>query len=238
MFLHGRFSLLRFSLRAENGDDVIYAAAMAATLRAMIATGGNLSGAVFMAAMAEGVHRGAAGVPLAGALSSRFFGSAQGALSTPGPFRMEERIFCASVLAQNACPFISPGAALGGLFAVSANDAFTAEVACALYGRRSLALNRPIFDLCMYAFFSAQVTTFHFTIRYQELSLVIPPGATLVIDSENYTVLLDGENVLEAHSGAWPTLSRDLYDIVVEPVGVPEGSERLEKKILYTEKYL
>lgn len=48
------------------------------------------------------------------------------------------------------------------------------------------------------------------------INTVIPPGGELRIDSENYTVLLNGENILYSQSGEWPILSRELKQITID----------------------
>lgn len=64
--------------------------------------------------------------------------------------------------------------------------------------------------------------------------LTIPPGGELRIDSEFFTVLLDGENALHTQEGAWIELSRALARLTVECAsGGP-----LEGQIVYQERYL
>ena len=63
--------------------------------------------------------------------------------------------------------------------------------------------------------------------------LTIPPGGELRIDSELFTVLLDGENALHTQSGDWIDVSRDLLRLTVE-----SASGRLEGQLIYTERYL
>lgn len=64
--------------------------------------------------------------------------------------------------------------------------------------------------------------------------LTIPPGGELRLDSEFFTALLDGENVLYAQEGDWITLSDRMLRLVVESVsGGP-----LEGQLIYTERYL
>lgn len=62
----------------------------------------------------------------------------------------------------------------------------------------------------------------------------IPPGGELRIDSENYTVTLNGENVLYAQSGYWPILSRELAQMTVDS---GTGGE-MTGEIVYAERWL
>lgn len=65
------------------------------------------------------------------------------------------------------------------------------------------------------------------------IQITILPGGELRIDSELYTVLLNGQNALYAQSGDWITLSRELLRIVIE-----SASGGLVGQLIYTERYL
>ena len=79
-----------------------------------------------------------------------------------------------------------------------------------------------------------QITTEIFNVKYTTLNIVIPPGSTLIVDSDNFLVLLDGEDVISCHSGEWIFLNRDVADIIVQnPL-----EANLQTKVMYTEKYL
>lgn len=62
----------------------------------------------------------------------------------------------------------------------------------------------------------------------------IPPGGTLEIDSDTYDVILNGENILNLHSGEWLFFDRSIVTVSVDSGtgGVLEG------KVLYKERYL
>ena len=66
------------------------------------------------------------------------------------------------------------------------------------------------------------------------ISVTVPPGSVLCIDSENYTVTLDGKNILHLQNGAWIVMDRSLYSISVDS---GTGSD-LSGEIVYTERYL
>lgn len=90
-------------------------------------------------------------------------------------------------------------------------------------------------DKAIYEIVYGSVGTSKFTYKYIAIDVTIPPGSTLIIDSENYNVLLDGENVIDKHSGDWlDELTRNTFDITLGSgvVGDLEGS------LLYTERYL
>lgn len=65
------------------------------------------------------------------------------------------------------------------------------------------------------------------------IDVTIAPGQILVIDSDNYVVLLDGENIVDKHEGRWLTLDR-----LVRAVQIGTGSaSELQSSILYTERW-
>lgn len=66
------------------------------------------------------------------------------------------------------------------------------------------------------------------------LQLTIPPGGELRIDSELFTVLLDGENALHTQSGDWINISRNLLRLIVESA----SGGQLQGQLIYTERYL
>jgi hypothetical protein len=65
-------------------------------------------------------------------------------------------------------------------------------------------------------------------------SLVIPSGSVLVIDMENFTATLDGENVIDLYSGDWFEFTRKLQGIDVES----GTSGDFGISVLYRERYL
>lgn len=65
-------------------------------------------------------------------------------------------------------------------------------------------------------------------------TLSIPPGETLVIDSETFTATLNGENVIDQYSGEWLEITR-----LLKGIGVTSGtSGDIGVSILYRERYL
>ena len=66
------------------------------------------------------------------------------------------------------------------------------------------------------------------------ITIAIPPGGELRIDSDTFRVLLDGENILYAQEGDWINVARDVLYLDIESAtgGALEGS------INYQERYL
>lgn len=64
--------------------------------------------------------------------------------------------------------------------------------------------------------------------------LTIPPGGELRLNSDVFTAMLNGENVLYAQNGDWITLSDKTLRLLVESV----SGGGLEGQLIYTERYL
>lgn len=81
--------------------------------------------------------------------------------------------------------------------------------------------------------FYSIISTAIFDTYTVNIDVTIPVGGKLVIDSDNYTVLLNGENVIDKHSGDWALLSRAVDRMTVTPSG-----SGITVNMLYTERYL
>lgn len=85
-----------------------------------------------------------------------------------------------------------------------------------------------------YEIMNGSTSTAQYDTEYIEISVPIPAGGKLVIDSENYTVTLNGENVLHAQSGAWLMLDRDVQSVkIIFPSRV-----RADAYLEYKERFL
>ncbi len=68
------------------------------------------------------------------------------------------------------------------------------------------------------------------------LDITLLPGQTLIVDSDNYIVLLDGENRISCHSGDWiDELDRDTEAI---NINAESGIAGMEADISYRSRYL
>ena len=66
------------------------------------------------------------------------------------------------------------------------------------------------------------------------INATIPANGRLEIDSDDFTVLLNGENALHLHSGEWLFLDREIESILIDS---GTGGE-LTGSIIYNERYL
>lgn len=85
-----------------------------------------------------------------------------------------------------------------------------------------------------YEIFSAMGSAEATNIYTINIDVTLQPGDTLVIDSDHYVVLHNGENILDKHSGDWLELSRNTRSVQIGS-GTPAS---LKTSILYTERYL
>ena len=72
------------------------------------------------------------------------------------------------------------------------------------------------------------------TSKQISIGVTIPPGGTLVVDCENYTVYLDGVNVYKFYAGDWLQLSRDTLSVAVDS----GTGGALSGTLSYVERYL
>lgn len=82
---------------------------------------------------------------------------------------------------------------------------------------------------------SATVGTARTETEYATISITIPANGRLEIDSENYTVTLNGENILFAYSGAWLELDRSVKFV---EVALPTSPGAWAVGIEYRERFL
>lgn len=85
-----------------------------------------------------------------------------------------------------------------------------------------------------YEIISAQTSAEATDVFTISIDVTLKPGDTLVIDSDHYTVLHNGENILDKHSGDWLELSRNVRSVQVGS-GTPAT---LKATVLYTERWL
>ena len=63
----------------------------------------------------------------------------------------------------------------------------------------------------------------------------LSPGQTIVIDASDFTVKMDGFDILDKHTGAWPIIDDNTYDI---SYGSPSGTVKVDSSAGWTERYL
>ena len=66
------------------------------------------------------------------------------------------------------------------------------------------------------------------------VDITMPPGSRLIIDTENYTVSLNNENIIHRFYGDWPQLSRELLELNIDS-GTGTG---LKGSLAYVERWI
>lgn len=235
MFGQGRFGLMRFAVREEAGDDVEYIATMHATMHQMAATGGNVMEMAIMSAMVESGLQGAPAVAISGKMAGAVQQQAAGSVRVVDPISMEAAVQGRMHASQDVAHTLSFAADTEGRQRGGMNIAHTAAMVASHHTFAAAGMNLLAPPMRMDAFFDAQITTAHFSILQALIDIEIPPGATLIIDSDTYNVLLNGVDRIDAHSGDWLHMTRRVHDLLIEPAG---GTLSVQGQVLYTERYL
>ena len=68
------------------------------------------------------------------------------------------------------------------------------------------------------------------------LNVTLRPGQRLIIDANNYNVLLDGENAIHIQSGDW--IDELIRNTTALDITAASGGRNLQASILYTERFL
>lgn len=180
-------------------------------------------------------------------------GSARGTVSVISAFPAASGLFAAVRISANVITQAALSGALHGSVcarkdtpaALSALDSLDARVlaskdlpaflalASRLRSRTVGAKNVPA-PLAVSGVLTSMLEATSQTTQRATFQLTIPPGGELRIDSELFTVLLDGENALHTQSGDWINVSRELLRLTVESA----SGGGLQGQLIYTERYL
>lgn len=89
-------------------------------------------------------------------------------------------------------------------------------------------------EINIYEALLTQISSYFLDSKIVSINITIPPGKTLIIDSDKFTAYLNNENVLDKYNGDWITLSRNAKSI---ELFTGEG-KNLESYIIYKERFL
>ena len=232
MFSMSRFSLSRFSLGVE-GNAIKFEGSFSEELKSVSGVAVPKFASAFMVDVCQGSVKGTIAIPSA-------FSSEAGMQADVGmnanilmPFSFEESARGITTGSRNE--------SISGLWA----DALKADVWAGKvmpFGTDLEARMRAgafASKNILSSLFASEVATTSSEAGTQStervtVSITIPPGGELRIDSDTYRVLLDGENALHAQEGDWIKLSREILYLDIETAsGGP-----LEGSITYQERYL
>ncbi len=234
MFNTAGYNRARYNVGKAMTDTLDLRAALVEWVDSLIDTGQNIP-AAYIVAETVGA-RLVAGPALF--LGARYRDDLLGAVDARGVF------FLGAGMAERSGALLAPSAnyyaaygleeALAGVFEIGANMAYGAAVLERMGASAYPSADYPLPHALFLEIADGEVSTMSFEITYARVNVVIPPGSTLVIDSDNYVVLLDGENVIHAQSGDWLWLDRSVYDVLLES----NGQVNVDAEMLYTERWL
>lgn len=231
MFGRGRFDLSRFDL-AGTTTDIQIRVTFADSLDGQFGAGAQLRvERMTFASQLAARSAGAAGIPTALELGEALLTAAEGVSAIPAEAAFRDRLEGALAAGANLSVAFQWKDQLAVQSRMGANLSMTITWAAALEEQASLGA-----DYYYAAALSAILSAFADAGSLEQLVTVIlgsiPPGSELRIDSDNFTVTLDGENILYMQEGDWIDLDRQLRSVIVNAAGSLEG------EIIYTERYL
>lgn len=234
MFNTAKFNLQPFSIASVDIDDVTDTVNIACAIYAAVYRGGNsYEETEIFAATACKVTPSAADFGTAD-WTALVQPSTKLCVNALDSVESSITVSCAFSFILDAFDEIHFVPAVLGNFELSMSSMHTLTIPAALAQHCYLSFNYPGDAHEISALVDSQITSILFSVVDAVFDIDIPPGSTLVIDSNNYVVLLDGEDVIWCQSGEWLFLNRNTYDVTFDLVGGTEA----EKKVLYTERWL
>lgn len=230
MFSLDRFSLSRFSLGAE--ESVIkLEVSFSDEMKSVSGVAVQVPASAFIVDAIHGGAKGAIAVHSAFSSEADMQAKVGMKVNIMMPFYFEESARGVTSGSRNksiSCLFVDAiDSASGALKVMHFGSKMDDRVRAAAFASKNI----------MHSMFASEVATT--SVRKQSaerttVTITIPPGGELRIDSETYRVMLDGENALHAQEGDWIKLSREVLYLDIETAsGGP-----LEGSITYKERYL
>ena len=232
MFGHSRFSLARFSLGSE-GNTIQVEGSFFEELQSVSGVAVPVNTSAFMVEVFRGVPRGAVAIP--------------------SEFRSEAEMRAVVEMNADVLMFPSFFEGMGSVGVGSRNENihlfWVDEMASKSWGSKRMHRKFDLAaDATASAFASKNVIRSLFGSEFLSVlteagkqatdqvvvTVSIPPGGELRIDSETFRVLLDGDNVLYAQEGDWINLSRNVLYLDIESA----TGGQLEGSMTYQERYL
>lgn len=230
--MDGRFSLSRYSIggfgrdipaamRCTGNLNVVAGAAVPvqAAARFSAALRGNIQGTVAVMSDLPAAGSLAASVRMSANVLSKAYGAGALQSSARACKNIERSVSMATKLNGEIWASKTIPAALSTLGRLTAHTAGSKNIPSALSGTGALNVLPEAISQ---------------TTETARVLLRIPPGGELRLNSEFFTALLNGENVLYAQEGDWITLSDRVHRLLIESA----SGGRLEGQLIFTERYL
>lgn len=234
MFNIGKHNRLLFNPYVKDSDVLFIGADMGIVIKAAVLTGGNMYMDVDMAEHCKASISGGAGVAIAASVGVTLLGAATLSADYASSIGMGASIGALILPSLTLCPELEMGAVLWSKIIPASIIFIEPDLGTVLNGYVRMSRNYLPPEIEMKLVFDCQVTTVRFDVLNASIDIPIPPGSTLVIDSNGYVVLLDGADVIWAHNGDWLQIDRNTYDVTLEMI----GGRSADKQILYTERWL
>lgn len=232
MFSMARFSLSRFSLGAE-GNAIKFEGSFSEELKSVSGVAVPKFASAFMVDVCQGSVKGTIAIPSAFSSEAGMQAEVDMYANILLPFSFVESAHGVTTGSRNE--------SISGLWADALNAAVWAGKVMPFGADLGARMRAGAFASknILSSLFASEVATTSASAGTQSterttVTITIPPGGELRIDSDTYRVLLDGENVLHAQEGDWIKLSREILYLDIETAsgGPMEGS------ITYQERYL
>ncbi len=233
MFNHGKFNIKRFNLPSTDNTDIVYRDDLSSALRALIDLGqdihlqesqsGDIRAAVVVGSLIDASASGGDALFGVERLKADYIEAEQFSDS----FRARVPLSINHFIVQTMSGTVRAAAALGENIYIAPDMVGTIEQIAAL------GVNFRSAEIYFDETLNCLIATAIFDTLILKLDLTIPAGGKLVIDSDNYNVLLNAANAIDKHSGDWVFLSRAVDRITFRPYG-----SNVKISMLYTERYL
>lgn len=232
MFDNSRYSLTRYSLSAEKR---VVEVAESFTENMVAVAGAAIpvdTWEKFYAAI-EATTRGTISVPSTITASEGLSATIKAVANMVTAAGMMETLAAAARALKNIPDVLVGELAITAKSYVSKDTPTSASGAGAL-DAYAFASKDKLFETIVSEAMGASAAATSQTTETARVEITIPPGGELRIDSEYFTVTLDGENVLHAQSGDWINLSPELLRLIIESA----IGGNLTGDIIFTERFL
>lgn len=235
MYNRGSFNEQRYNLLLGRENEVSIREKMLETMDSLISHGEDIHEASYGIEQFYGRMSAANAVKYSGAMSEITNCLADGHPEFALTVECAETVDC-DVFASEDCydPHEFSETIRNAIY-IGVDMFFALEAMCAT--EASCVGSKDYYDdpLTMYEILYGSVGSLTFDYKYIKIDVVLQPGEVLIIDSDNYNVLLGEENVIDKQSGDWlDELTRNTFDISIGS-GI---AGQLEGKLLFTERYL